>query len=571
MALNQAVITRKNCIRNMVECMVLPIIYFNKISGFMKRTFLLLTLLTISNVAWAQWDQALITTPEKTNYQATSTYADVMAFINTIQSKSDLVHLEYMGTSLEGKDIPVVVLANPAVSSVQEAKESGKAIVYFQGNIHSGEVEGKEVLQILMREILLGDKKYLLDNQIIVFAPIYNSDSNDKMKQGRRPSQEDSPVEVGLRPNSQGWDLNRDGIKMDAIETAALMENVILKWDPEVFVDLHTTNGTWHGYSLTWAPSYHYAGEKAPYDLTWNELLPEVTRKVKEKYGIYLGPYGGYSLRQGWPPKAIYTYNHHPRYLVNQMGLRNKIGILSEAFAHERFYQRINSTKAFVEEILEYTNKNGDKIMATNAAAEKAAIENVLENAGEVKKGVRYKMIPTDENFTLRTYNYIPYKDDEGRERYVRSGEIIDVPNVQNYSKFEATVEETLPRAYIIPKEMKHIVDHLEKQGVIVEELGRRKKYSGEVFTVTNFTQNERAFEKHNMVQVEGDFKSASKRYGKGDYYVDMAQPLTNLIFYMLEPQSDDGLVTWNFFDEYFKSNGVDSKPVEYPIFKVLK
>ena len=229
----------------------------------MKRTFLLLTLLTISNVAWAQWDQALITTPEKTNYQATSTYADVMAFINTIQSKSDLVHLEYMGTSLEGKDIPVVVLANPAVSSVQEAKDSGKAIVYFQGNIHSGEVEGKEVLQILMREILLGDKKYLLDNQIIVFAPIYNSDSNDKMKQGRRPSQEDSPVEVGLRPNSQGWDLNRDGIKMDAIETAALMENVILKWDPEVFVDLHTTNGTWHGYSLTWAPSYHYAGEES--------------------------------------------------------------------------------------------------------------------------------------------------------------------------------------------------------------------------------------------------------------------------------------------------------------------
>ncbi|CAN0240917.1 unnamed protein product, partial [Chrysoparadoxa australica] len=191
--------------------------------------------------------------------------------------------------------------------------------------------------------------------------------------------------------------------------------------------------------------------------------------------------------------------------------------------------------------------------------------------AGEVKKGVRYKMIPTDENFTLRTYNYIPYKDDEGRERYVRSGEIIDVPNVQNYSKFEATVEATLPRAYIIPKEMKHIVDHLEKQGVIIEELGRRKKYSGEVFTVTNFTQNERAFEKHNMVQVEGEFKSASKRYGKGDYYVDMAQPLTNLIFYMLEPQSDDGLVTWNFFDEYFKSNGVDSKPVEYPIFKVLK
>tara|TARA_R110002124_G_scaffold55533_1_gene156944 strand:+ start:5854 stop:6003 length:150 start_codon:yes stop_codon:yes gene_type:complete len=47
-----------------------------------------------------------------------------------------------------------------------------------------------------------------------------------------------------------------------------------------------------------------------------------------------------------------------------------------------------------------------------------------------------------------------------------------------------------------------------------------------------------------------------------------MAQPLTNLIFYTLEPQSDDGFVTWNFFDEYFEKNGVNSKKVEYPVFK---
>lgn len=47
-----------------------------------------------------------------------------------------------------------------------------------------------------------------------------------------------------------------------------------------------------------------------------------------------------------------------------------------------------------------------------------------------------------------------------------------------------------------------------------------------------------------------------------------MAQPLTNLIFYMLEPQSDDGLVTWNFFDEYFEKNEVNEKNVIYPVFK---
>ena len=534
----------------------------------MKKLLLFTLLSILSTSVYAQWPAELITTPEKTNYQETSTYTDVMNFIKALQPKTDLMYLEYMGKSLEGKDIPVVVMADPKVNSPEEAEQSGKPVMYIQGNIHSGEVEGKEILQILMREILLGDKKHLLKNQIIIFAPIYNTDSNDKMDVQVRRSQEGSPQKTGIRANSQGWDLNRDGMKMEALETNAMIQNVILKWDPEIFVDLHTTNGTWHGYSLTWAPSYHSAGEKAPYELTWNEMLPEVTQKVKEEYGVYLGPYGGYSLRQGWPPKALYTYNHHPRYLVNQMGLRNKIGILSEAFAHERLYQRMNSTKAFVTEILEYTNENGKRIAQINENATKSAIQNILDNAGKKKKGVRFQMVPLEDTFTLRTYNYIPYVTTEGDTSYIRSGEIIEVPDVQNYSKFEATVESTIPRGYIIPKEMKAIADHLKKQGVIVSEIENQKEYEGEVFEISKFEKSQRQFEGHNMARVEGEFKESTKMANEGDFLVDMAQPLTNLIFYMLEPQSDDGLVTWNFFDEYFEKNGVNEKKVIYPVFK---
>jgi len=549
-------------------------IQFNLVSStaqkilVMKKLLLITFLSILSTSIYAQWPTELITTPEKTNYQETSTYADVINFIKALQPKTDLMHLEYMGKSLEGKDIPVVVMADPKVSTPEEAEQSGKPVMYIQGNIHSGEVEGKEILQILMREILLGDKKYLLENQIIVFAPIYNTDSNDKMDVQVRRSQEGSPQKTGIRANSEGWDLNRDGMKMEALETNAMIQNVILKWDPEIFVDLHTTNGTWHGYSLTWAPSYHSAGERAPYDLTWNEMLPQVTQKVKEEYDVYLGPYGGYSLRQGWPPKALYTYNHHPRYLVNQMGLRNKIGILSEAFAHERLYQRMNSTKAFVTEILEYTNENGKRIAQINDNANQSAIQNVLDNSGKKKKGVRFQMVPLEDTFTLRTYNYISYVTAEGDTSYIRSGEIIEVPDVQNYSKFEATVESTIPRGYIIPKEMKVIADHLKKQGVLVSEIKNRKEYEGEVFEITKFEKSQRQFEGHNMAMVEGEFKESTKTANEGDFLVDMAQPLTNLIFYMLEPQSDDGLVTWNFFDEYFEKNGVNEKNVIYPVFK---
>lgn len=537
----------------------------------MKRIIIVLIAFFSIHISAQQkpWPLDLITVPVKSNYQKTSTYSDVMAFISVLQKKSDLMHVEHMGLSKEGKEIPVVVLANPKVTTPSEAKASEKPVMYIQGNIHAGEVEGKEIVLQLMRDILLGDKKHLLDNQILVFAPIYNTDSNDKMKKGRRPSQEDSPVEVGIRSNSQGLDLNRDGIKMEAYETAGLMKNILLKWNPELLVDLHTTNGTWHGYGITYAPSYHYAGEKAPYDFTWDVLFPEVTKNIDKNYKVKIGPYGYYSTRQGWPPTSIYTYNHHPRYLVNQMGLRNKMGILSESFAHDRFYERMNGTYGFVAEILDFTNKNSKKIMAINAKAEKDAINNVIQNAGKVEKGVRFKMVALDKKIpNYRTYDYIPYINKKGKKSYIRSGKIIDVKNVANLSKFDATVTTKLPRGYYLPKSMKHIVNHLRKQGIKVTELKRRKRVKGETFMIDELKNSRRKFEGHFMARVTGKYIQETKTFKKGDFYVDMAQPLTNLAFYMLEPQSDDGLVTWNFFDAYLKEKGIENKAVTYPVFK---
>ena len=560
----------------------------------MKRHFLRTLLILnfsffILNSALAQVSADLLTTPEKTQYTKTSLYADVMDFIKALESQSDLVYLTSMGKSLEGKDIPVVVMANPKITSPEEAKASGKPVMYVQGNIHSGEVEGKEAMQVLMREILLGDKKHLLDNQILLFAPIYNTDSNDKLGEQTRSSQEGSPELTGVRSNSQGWDLNRDGMKMEALETNALVQNVLVKWDPEMLVDLHTTNGTWHGYSLTWAPSYHSAGEKAPFDFTWDKLIPEVSAKVLEKENIYIGPYGYHNLSEGWPVTRIYTYNHHPRYIVNMMGLRNKVGILSEAFAHERLYQRMNSTHAFVNEILEFTNVHGKEMARINDEAEKAAINLVKEHAGEVKKGVRFEMSYLEDVKDYRTYEYIEYVpgeeedeyltyDDLGYRRYsggdtklVRGQRIVTLQGVENYSAFTPTVESTLPRGYLIPAELSHIAEHLQKQGAVVTKLDKSVKATGEEFTITELTHGRREFEGHLMATAEGTFSPATKTFKKGDYWVDLAQPLANLLFYLLEPQSDDGMVTWNFFDEYFEENGIADGDVVYPVFKYFE
>ncbi|MBX2897362.1 MAG: M14 family metallopeptidase [Cyclobacteriaceae bacterium] len=537
----------------------------------MRILILLLLFPILTLTAQQSWPDELTTTPEKSNFVKTSSHADVMAFINAITSKSENVFMFSMGTSKEGKQIPVVVLSKDKIKTATEAKATGKPVVYIQGNIHAGEVEGKEVLQILMREILLGDKKHLLDNQIILFAPIYNTDSNDKMEKGRRPSQEDSPLEVGLRENSQGLDLNRDGMKMEAIETQALFASVLLPWDPQVFVDLHTTNGTWHAYSLTWAPGYQSSGHPAVYEYVNNKMLPEITSVVKSKYDLNFGPFGDYYLREGWPPKNFYTYNHHPRYLVNQFGLRNRLSILSEAFAHERFYQRIHSTYRFVSEILEYTNTHATEIIETNKRAESETIAEMQAGAGKIKKGVRFKMAPLKKLDNFITYDYIQKLKADGGFEYIRTGKISSYKDVTYHAKFEVVTDATVPHGYIIPARFSNIAENLRMHGIKVETLTKSTTLTGEFFQIDKFEKAKQAFQGHAMAQADGKFVSATKKFSRGDFKVEMNQPLANLIFYLLEAQSDDGLLTWNFFDEYIEKAKSENKPVEYPVFKIIK
>ena len=512
---------------------------------------------------------SLLLVPEKTNFEKTSTYSDVMSFLNAIKQLSPYVSLHTIGKSTQGMDIPMAVLANPMISNTDQAKASGKPVIYIQANIHAGEVEGKEVAMMLMRDILLGDKMNLLQNQIIIFVPIYNVDGNDKMEKGLRASQENSPLETGTRENGQGLDLNRDGVKMEAPETKGMITNVLNLWDPQLTVDLHTTNGTWHGYSLTWAPGYLSSGESGPYNYLNDVMLPLITKNAKEKYDLNLGPFGDFSTREGWPLKKFYTYNHHPRYIINQIGLRNRMSILSESFAHERFYQRIHSTYHFVYEILNHCNNHSEEIVKINKQAEWSAIEKVKNQAGTLKKGVRFKMVPTEKPLQhFRTYDYEKFLKEDGTTTLLRTGKIVYYDNITYFAAFKDTVSALLPRGYIIPAGLDTIVEILRKQGVKVTTLEKNQRFSGESFFIEKWNKSPRKFEGHYMVSVEGTFNAREMLAKKGDFIVDMAQPLANLIFYMLEPQSDDGLLSWNFFDLILRGSNVPFSPVDYPVFK---
>src|SRR5438477_597093 len=99
----------------------------------------LFTLLVFAPAAFAQQ-----TVAEKTDYRATSRHADVVAFCQELAKKApNVVRLAEIGKSGEGRSLPLLILADPPVSTPEQAAKANKLIVMAFANIHAGEVDGK--------------------------------------------------------------------------------------------------------------------------------------------------------------------------------------------------------------------------------------------------------------------------------------------------------------------------------------------------------------------------------------------------------------------------------------------
>src|ERR1035441_10022535 len=213
-----------------------------------------LALLPLAPVLHAQQTRA-----ERTKYTETSLYGDVMLSLDSLQQRGAKIRIGFIGRTMQGRDVPYVIASRPLVTSPLEARRLGRPIVYVQGNIHSGEVEGKEALQALVRDLVFDPKKNALDSVVFIVVPDYNADGNDNLApQARNRGAQNGPEMVGTRANSQGINLNRDYVRAETSETRGSLA-MFNAWDPDVFVDLHTTDGSYHGYALTYSPSLHPA------------------------------------------------------------------------------------------------------------------------------------------------------------------------------------------------------------------------------------------------------------------------------------------------------------------------
>src|SRR5881392_1454235 len=236
------------------------------------------------------------TTAERTDYAATSTNAEVGAFLDSLELAGAPVRVSEMGTSALGKPIYFVIASDPTVTSPDEAAASGKLVVYLQANIHGGEVEGKEAVLALLRE-LAGPRRELLHALVVLVAPDYNPDGNDAFgPQAVNRSEQNGPASVGQRADGINLDLNRDYFKAEAPETRASRARVYTTWDPALMVDLHTTDGTLHGYQLTYAPPLDPNGPSGPTAFVRDRMLPALRKTLQDRYHEPIFDYGNVEI-----------------------------------------------------------------------------------------------------------------------------------------------------------------------------------------------------------------------------------------------------------------------------------
>ena len=505
------------------------------------------------------------TRAERTSYTETSTYADVVQFLDSLQKVGLPVSIGVLGRSTEGREIPFAIASRPLVHMPEEARRLGRPIVYVQANIHAGEVEGKEALLALLRDLLAEQHQNALDSIVLVAVPIYNADGNEKFSgQSRNRTEQNGPEMVGERANGQDLDLNRDYVKAEAPETRASLA-AFNAWDPDVFVDLHTTDGSFHGYALTYAPPLAPVGLASAF--TRDSLLPVLRARMRTRHSFETFDYGNFNgtysdSSTDTTTRAWATYDHRPRFGTNYVGLRGRVAILSEAYSHDPFERRIRSTYAFVREILSLAAERSASLAALGPATAAGPMPGArVAVRARLTSTPFTALVPAEELQRTGDSSLTEAGVPRGQRRTGRYRSL----SLTIYDRFEPALEVELPVAYAIDPSRTDVQQALLAHGIVVERLRAPTMIDAAVFTVDSVTRSRRIFQGHYESRVWGRWGTVRRALPTGTVIVPTSQSLGVLAAYLLEPESDDGLVTWNFFDAELR------RGAEFPVARVLQ
>ncbi|MCU0626136.1 MAG: M14 family metallopeptidase [Gemmatimonadaceae bacterium] len=485
------------------------------------------------------------TRAERTGFCETSSSADVATFLAELRPRvaaGRTLVVDTIGTTTAGRPL-LRAVACGGTSCPDLVRAPARPVLWLQGNIHGGEVEGKEAALALLRDLVASAAPNALDSLVLVVVPNYNADGNDALApQAVQRTEQHGPAIVGQRPNGANLDLNRDYIKAEAPETRAMLP-WLARGVIDVFVDLHTTDGSYHGYALTWAPSLHPGAPLARF--TQDTLLAGIRASLRAR-GVETFPYGNFSAEYGREPltdsvkSGWWTYDHRPRFGTNYVGLTGGIAILSEAYSHDPFARRVEATRAFLDAIVSRVANDPSimrRVRGTRAALAAGRGVRTLALASRLTTTPRLDTVLVE----VLVADPDSSNPEPGVARGVRRTGRMLAQRMPVRDRFEVVQGSTLPsRGWVVERQDTALVALLRRHGVPLVAPVRSEELRGEEFVVDSLVQAARPFQGHREVRLTGRWRSVTLAV-RGGHALVAAQ--------LLEPESDDGAATWNVLD----------------------
>ncbi len=507
-----------------------------------------LSLLLLS-LAFSLHAQQMLTPFERDdNYSAS--YEETIAFYEQLAATYPALQLQEHGATDAGYPLHLAVLAKDGAWDPEVAKEQGKVVLFVNNAIHPGEPCGVDATMMLMRDLLEGGAMELLADLVFVVVPYYNIGGGLQRGRDSRANQR-GPRLHGFRGNARNLDLNRDFIKCDS-RNAQTFNQLFAQWQPDVFIDNHTSNGADYQYTMTLITTQRDKLDPFLTRYLNTEMLPDLYAGM-ELAGWEMTPY---VYVRSTPDEGIAGFLDLPRFGSGYAALHNTVSFIAETHMLKPFKDRVQSTYAFMQAMLRQMQRDKKKILE----ARRQAIQHTVEKDSFALNWELDRQRADTLQFKGYEARYKP-SEVSGLERlYYDRGAPYTKP-VPHYRYYNTTAKVQKPAAYLIPQAYEGVVDRLRWNGVELYRLSEEISPEVELYRMTDYKTVEEAYEAHYLhYDIQPQRETREWTYRPGDYVVFVNQPANRYIVETLEPQAPDSFFAWNFFDgilmrkEYFSA-----------------
>jgi hypothetical protein len=488
-------------------------------------------------------DDAWITPAERSGLRDTPRYDETMSWLARLVEASPKLQWLSLGTSAEGREIRMVVASADGAATATALRANGKPTLLAHAGIHSGEIDGKDAGLMLLRDMTVGGTKTgLLDRANLLFVPILSVDAHERFSAHSRMNQR-GPSEMGWRTNRRNLNLNRDFAKLETEELRALVA-MILEWQPDLYLDLHVTDGADYQYDIT----YGYNGQHgwSPAIARWlDETFTPAIQRDLTAMGHVPGPLV-FALNGKDMQGGILEWSAGPRFSNGWGDLRHLPTVLVENHSLKPYNQRVLGTYRFLETALETLATHADTLKSASATdqaareAETALGWRVNQEAGPRKSSFKGVVSETYDSAVT------------GQANVRWTGETTET-EISVLAMSQATATVRRPARYYVPAAWSPIIAILERQGIDVERLSgdqilkvERYRLPEASLDATNSPFEGRTLFKPGTPVVE--HKAIKLR--AGSYAISTDQALGTLAVVLLEPQAPDSFFQWGYFSE---------------------